>query len=541
LYPINTLIFKLQKGVIIAPFLIFLFIGCQNQKITHLVFSEKSNYAAPLNRGQSIWPVWAQIQQSKDSIIVFLDQNNQTLRYWNFYNELYTDSINLRFYKTQNLEGYHVINNDSIIIALDPLYMKGCHDSAMLLVDRYRHIFQAFSFSSAPVKSRGKKLNFTTNDEVTLSQTGLMLYDKNKKAVLCRFYYNKRYQCNGFPLQYYAWNFLDSSKVFRPVPENLNCNGNGYYPAKILWSIGAIDCENNYVHGTGYNNKAIKYYPLSNKIKEVSIPVFSIDTIYQCKKPCPSGSRYPVSDFGDFSYDQFKNQYMRAGSIAPIKDNSAMQNNFSFQYLIMLDTGLHKIAEGILPFGLSAPVIAVRDGILAFNYYESEKNNKVIFTLMTYKTDTISGKQFKKQLHDLQKKLNAHSSPPIDDYLRQISANESIKNYLFVPLGASCHPCLNEFGNFLKENKNEIQNKRWGIVLITNNPTIAADFLIKYDISDLYGKCLFEDNTGIYLNYMPKWINIKRLKIGRHGRISEQKIYNPGDLPDLYKYIKDMK
>ena len=534
------------------PLLLLFLSACTTggKKVQRLIFYKEQSFSAPVVSNQSPMLGKAEILKTNDSIICFVDNQCRLIRFWNLYKGIYEDSIDINYHPKQVIEAFHFQNMDSIILAFLPTYLFNFHDSCIILTDRHKKINGTFSFEGAPVPMYHKNPGYTMNSgrgnwAYNLYNRSLLKYDDKRKAVITNICYWGKFQCKGGTKWASGIVFLDSTKKYFPLPVKFGCEGEGYYSSELLHPRGCYDNSGNTLYGVGYSGRITKSN--YNTLKTITAyPKFiGIDSIYQTKEDIDDN--YYTAEYLDISFDPLNNTYWRGARLSRSNDDPILLKNNPTYVLMKLDSNLDMKGQGILPYGNTVPIIPYKNGLLAYDWINSRKERKIIFSFLKYTIDYVSITQYKKDLLARRKSIIKNNTKVaklnLYAYLTNETQHGAFHKYLVIPIENTCPGCITSFGSFLSSNKEELIKKHdIGIIFISSNPNKVKEYLKQYNIESLLNKVVFIDGSYTQVNsLMESWVNFKAITLNEKGKIREQKIFGPEESLGLHKYIMSTK
>src|SRR5690606_2367298 len=70
------------------------------------------------------------------------------------------DSIDVKLRKMQYLFDYQILDNQHVLLAINPTYLGDYHDSAVCIINREKNVIKTFSFLGTPVPLYNKNSPF---------------------------------------------------------------------------------------------------------------------------------------------------------------------------------------------------------------------------------------------------------------------------------------------------------------------------------------------------------------------------------------------
>src|SRR5690554_6770489 len=125
-------------------FVTAIFISCTNKntiKHLHLEDSGKNITFQNTNLGKIKSDIY-----NDNSLISLLDNRNGVIYIYDYKQNHFTDSIDIKYRKKQFLFDYNMLDENRVLLSVIPTYFGDQHDSVVCIIDRNKNVLKTFSF-----------------------------------------------------------------------------------------------------------------------------------------------------------------------------------------------------------------------------------------------------------------------------------------------------------------------------------------------------------------------------------------------------------
>lgn len=477
-----------------------------------------------------------------DTIITFIDVNNKMIRSWSLTKNRYIDSIDVSFYRSQFIQDYFIISNDSILLAFNTTYFLMKHDKCVIIADRKKNILDRFSFVNAPVlldSAQNESINRSNHFYSDYTYFPLLYWNGRSIASLASFNYkycdeyfrNKKILPLGFIYP------SSTQNHYEPIDVCFNCPQDyPYYPINFKYPRGAF--ENGFVH-FGFGNEPVLYsLNLSNNvIKSKYFNFLTIGDIKGSSNEIRDFFNYYEPEFLDIVYNPFTDEIYWFARQAVDSLQNPLYQNYQLYSFIIIDKKHNKQGEGVLPFGCQPPIIPYHNGFFAYNTIKTKENNKIILSYFTTNDiERIRKKEVVSKLVNLNLFHNTLIELKQEMYFEKITSH-SHGSFLIIPLDNSCKSCLEKISLFF-QNKDDIERIKQDlrIIFISTNAS-KIDTYINESKLDILSDIIYKDTSDLVLQYFVSWVNPRIININEEGIFTHDKVYAPNEIELLLEYI----
>lgn len=366
-----------------------------NQPAKYLAVEETENFKYPATHYNSAQVYKPQAYPYLDSCISFVDAKNSAIRIYSLSKQKEVDSIPLinEYYPKGGIENYKFISPDSILIVFSSTYMAQQHDSVARLVNRSNKLIDVFDYGGAPVNLKERKL--PREKKYFSAHRFLPIYfDKKEQYMVASLAPHYLEYCDTLL-------FRNSKSIAGKIYltntglnyEALNveypCHEPGvYYNMRTKWPRGGSDDKGNFLFSFGHSSLLIKINLRNNETEKVYRPFEKIDTILPSKYSAGDYLDREQPEYLGVSYDPYNNQWWRIARMGYDNSDSTAEIDKKFPpHLVMiLDSNLEKVGEGILPAGITPTLVFLDEkSFVVKDHKSSFKENQLVLKSYTWR------------------------------------------------------------------------------------------------------------------------------------------------------------
>lgn len=462
------------------------------------------------------------------------------------------DSIDVDFYPYQTILDYHFISKDSILLVFFTDIFNGYHDDAMIIIDRNKNILDKIDFSQLPVPMQPK---FDLNGNTEMQRNYNLNYwkfpltfDKGRIIAPISLYDSKGIEDveNLSPISIVHHHQNDSVSETPIMFSSLKDHQS--YSSKHQNPIG-IFCNSTLYAAYGHEPVIHTFHIETNKYQKKQISFTTIDTVLPSfvKDFYDIQNSYLLTAYQKMYFDISNNTIIWFAQLGADSTESPLSRQNPIKTFVILDTSLHKLAEGIMPdiYDNRYNLIPYNGGFLIKK--ESKKDGTVVYDYLSYTIEKKKSGYLKNEIRERKKQYNKNFVKKSDNemmlaYIENIT-RQKIKDgkILIVPIEASCQGCLSEFTQIIQKNFEKLQNKSLFVILVSDKSVVHLDYMMTIDKfilqsipeayqsdSAFYKQLFFIDADKKYLSFVDSWQNPKYLEC-QSSKIILNKVINPKD------------
>lgn len=355
-----------QKTGFFLIFVTAILISCNTNKnvvkYLHLDDSGKNITFQNTNLGKIKTDIY-----NENGLISLLDGRNGIIYIYNYKQNQFTDSIDIKYRKIkQFLFDYQILDKNQILLSVNPTYFGDQHDSVVCIIDRNKNVLKTFSFHNTPAPLYNK--DFPTAYRKTSwwfsihSNFPAKINEKDSTilAVLAPFY---NQTCDSIVNNSMEFAYKISSKNNAPaIPLGLTIPECSKYFNKNSKQTTTVPYGD-----YGKNNKAIFGYAHSSKL--ISDNMF-FEPDLQLYKII---DKHTFLNYKRLVYDKHRNCFWWVIEVDYNNENSEKQlKNYYDYYLVALNEKLEIISEGFMPKYSSLYIVPLEEGLMIKNNKKSD-------------------------------------------------------------------------------------------------------------------------------------------------------------------------
>lgn len=494
----------------------------------------KNYYLAGITT-QKLWPT--RLKFYNDSVLAFSDIRKQRLYFYNMNaDSIFIRDILFRDYPVY-ISQFNFMGRDTLIFASTESSLNELHDSVLLLYDmKNDKILDAFNFngtqlitssSASQIDRYQRDFTFPLMFELCLSPEGEVLMPVMHSGYYCCDKGRKEITSTNL----YAVYSNKKKKAPRYLPVSFDCSGSdtgSYYPFLQMMLTGCVNSNGDYSMAFGKSNAIWRLNRKTGEVKKInSQPYFLPET-----KPINDNINAKYDrldwdlrqiDYQHLVYDSFRNRYLRLVRMPVRSDDPPIMKNFPVWGVIIMDENLKVTGFAELPFGFSTPIIPSKQGIIALDYYASDRGD--VCKLVEFKLS--EGEPIADSILTHRATTHLINETGMAPYLKSVDTGLlSYKKLIIIPINNSCHSCLETVSTYLKSD-------------LGKDTTVAKLFIASKEEFHQYkevnhlesNSSYYYDFQSTYKHYLEKLYNINTLLW--NGQSFVQKRYSPDALQFL--------
>ncbi|MFW6302208.1 MAG: hypothetical protein ACOC01_01680, partial [Bacteroidales bacterium] len=235
-----------------------------------------------------------------------------------------------------------------------------------------------------------------------------------------------------------------------------------------------------------------------------------------------------MPEYSNMLYNHKNNNLYRIVKL-PLNDSlSPIFFSFPLHSVIEYSFDEESQKEAILPFGFGKPIVAFKNGFLAYNQYVSQMQNTRSFSYFEFNDK----RSIDKNPENLLREIYAQNNPGANEtgwnsYFEDLRIDSD--TVVSVNLNCICPSCKRKLGVALS---NGITNETLPVILVANNENYIQNFITKYNLNK---DDLLIDNSNNQAFYIKQYVN-PIVIINKGDRMVEETI-NPGRMSYLIDSI----
>jgi len=353
-----------------------------------------------------------------NSLISLLDNRNGILYIYNYNQNLFTDSIDIKYRTKQFLFDYQILDTNRVLLSVNPTYFADQHDSVVCIIDRNKTVLKTFSFHNTPAPIYNENLPYAyrkTNWWYSIhSNFPIRLNEKDSTvlAVLAPF---NNLTCDSIVNKSMKFAYRISLKNNTPAtPLNYTIPECSEYYDK------SSNITKTPYGDYGKDNKPVFGYTHSSRL-------ITENTIFE-----PHLQLYDVIDENTFLnykkliYDKYRNCFWWVIEVDYNDGNSEKKlKNYYDYYLVSLDEKMEVISEGFMPQYSNLYIVPVEEGLFIKNEKKSDSLGVAYYSLFTPALQNWNMKKAKSEL-SVRTKKNYQDLEKFFEFLKNESSENKI-------------------------------------------------------------------------------------------------------------------
>lgn len=440
--------------------------------------------------------------------------------------------IDIGLYEHQYVQNYHMISEDSFLLAFNTTYFLGNHNKCVLLIDSSKNILDSIRVTDEQIQHFNDPREWDSLYYSDFTYFPLYYNSKEQSTFIGTSPYLELCQkplVNRLFKPFSKCYLSSKNHASKSIELPAICNGTStFYNADAKYTRACFT-DSEIIFGFGHTSDLYRYNLKTEETskKEIRTSFSEYHDFGKSKYKAPAFD-YSMADWARVYFDPYKKQVLRLLRLPIPEAGSPLETNYPSYVLIKMNMNLEVIDEGIIPFGFGQQLLISPEGLWAYNALSSERESEIIFTQIL-----ASSNEERTEPAAIESKENDNLS----GYLKKIQLEHTDKSVVLIPLDNSCGACLEKFASYLKLHPHILSKESLQLVIFSSSLEKANNYLetITTD-KDALSK-VYIDHKSVNKTYLKPWINPRLVQLDERGNVETDKTYDPDEMGQLLEAL----
>jgi len=485
---------------------------------------------------QTLPPVHPRFKQvNGQPVITYIDFANRHI----VLQELYDSSnerIDIGLYEHQYVQNYHMISEDSILLAFNTTYFLGNHNKCVLLVDSSKNILDSIKVTGEHIQHFNDRRDWDSLYYSDFTYFPLYFNSKDHSTFIGTSPYLELCQnplVNRSYKPFSKCHLSSKNHASKSIKLPAICTGSSsFYNADAKYTRACFT-DSEIIFGFGHTSDLYRYNLKTEEVskKEIRTSFSEYHDFGKSEYEAPAFD-YSMADWARLYFDPYKKQVLRLLRLPIPETGSPLETNYPRYVLIKMNMNLEVIDEGVIPFGFGQQLLISPEGLWAYNALSSEQESEIIFTQILTSSNEESTELAP---------TKAKETDNLSGYLKKIQMDYAGKSVVLIPLDNSCGACLEKFASYLQLHPTLLNKENVQFVILSSSLEKVNNYLETITTNKDALTKVYIDNRSTSKTYLKPWINPRLVEFNEQGDVQKDKTYDPDEMTKLLESLNQLQ